>query len=284
MSIQFVANIALPLVLILIMLALGMGLTLADFQRVAKQPRPSLIGLICQWLILPAVAFAIGHFLHLRPEFAIGLVMVSACPPAPTANLFTKIAGGDVALSISITAVATALSAVASPLLTSLALHTFSSSQADFQFPYDKLVQIFLVVTVPVVLGMLFKHWKPGLNRKLEKPVRTAALVGLMIIIVGALTKEWRTVVANLAEVGGPVVLLNIIALGFAYIFPKALKINGAQAKSISLILSMHSASIVLYIAISILGSTMIAVPIATYSLWMYATAAAFAYFIAKRA
>lgn len=283
MSLQILSTVALPLLLILIMFGLGLGLSLTDFRRVWQSPRPILIGLAWQALVLPIVAFFLARLFKLPPEFAIGLVMVAASPPGPTSSLFTKLVYGDVALSVSLTAVATALSALTAPLATGIALHFFAPDSMELTYPYSRIAEVFFLVTLPVLAGMALRHFRAPLALRLDKPIRTLSLVILVVVVISAVAKELQLLIDHIAEVGLSLLILNLCSISFAFLFPRALKQTPAQSRALSFTLSVHNGSLPLYIAISILGSVSIAVPIAGYSLFMYLTATLLALFFRSR-
>ncbi|HMN67063.1 MAG TPA: hypothetical protein PKC28_00860 [Bdellovibrionales bacterium] len=286
MDMQLVAGLFLPILLVLIMFSLGLGLTVADFQRVALQPYPVVIGLTLQMVILPAVAFALCLGAGLSPAFSIGLVLLAASPGAPTANLYTKIAGADLPLNISLTAVNTLLNAATMPIVAALAVSTFANPEdaASLSIPASRTFAIFLLIVVPVTVGILINRYKPALALTLDKPARVIVLIGLAIIIIGGIVKEWSLINNNIGSIGWVILVFNIVSLGIAYFGARLLRVREQSSVAIMFGSGVHNASIPFYVAITVLGSTEIAIPIAFYSILMYLTALAVAIYIKRSA
>lgn len=276
MSLEFLAGTLLPLLLIVIMFGLGLTLSVGDFQRVLSMPRAVLVGLVCQSLILPAVAFGLCHLFALPPPFAIGLMLLAASPGGPTSNFYSKLSGGDVALNLTLTAVNSALSAVTLPLLTGFAVRAFSDGSSAVSFQFAKMIEIFLLVLVPVSAGMALHQWAPRMARALDRPVRIFSVIALVAIIGAASFKEWNTLVNHAGTVGWAVILFNLLSLSLGYGVARAFKLARGEAVAISFEVGIHNSGLAIFVAISQLGSTEIAVPAAVYSILMYVTAAVF--------
>ena len=283
MGLQFVAGTVLPLLLIVIMFGLGLGLSVADLQRVIRYPRPVVIGLFCQTILLPLVAFGLCHLFRLDPVFAVGLMLLAASPGGPTSNLFSKLTHGDVALNLTLTAVNSGISPVTMPLIAGLAIQAFSGENQEIGFQNKKLIEIFFLVVIPVSIGIFVNHKRTGLARMLEKPVRTFSVVALMLIIVATAFKEWNTLTENFAQVGWAVLSFNILSLTAGYFVPRAFRISNEQSIAIAFEIGIHNGALALFVAISVLGSTAMAVPAAIYSILMYFTAGALSTYLNRR-
>ena len=283
MNADFAATVALPLALAVIMFGLGLTLTLADFKRVASFPKPILVGLGCQMIILPFVAFALCYFFALRPEFAIGLMVLAASPGGISSNIYSHLSDGDVALNLTLTAINSVLGAVALPLFTALAIKSFAGQDQTIDLQFRKMVEVFAIVLVPAVLGMLVNKKFAAFARSMDKPVRIFSIVVLAVIILAAVSKEWRLLTDHIGEVGLAVLSFNLISLGVGYLVPLFLKISHRQATAISMEVGVHNGTLALYMAMSVLGSTAYAVPAAVYSVVMYFTAFAFSWFLKKK-
>ncbi len=282
MNISFVSTIALPIVLILIMFGLGLSLTLADFKRIVSFPKPVLVGLICQTFILPAFAFTLCYLFQLQTEFAIGLILLAASPGGATSNIYSHLSNGDVALNLTLTAINSALTAITLPLLTGLAINVFAEKDQNIGLQFSKMVEVFLLILIPVGIGMLVRSKKTSFALKMDRPVRFFSIFALATIVIGAVSKEWNLIADNINQIGWAVLSFNILSLGLGYIVPTLLKINHNQATAISFEIGIHNGTLALFVAISVLGSTQIAVPAATYSVLMFFTAAAFAFLLKK--
>lgn len=283
MNLQFVTTIALPLVLIIIMFGLGLALTVADFRRIVAFPKPVFIGLFCQTLILPAVAFGLCYFFQLPTPFAVGLVLLAASPGGATSNIFSHLSHGDVALNLTLTAINSALTAVTLPLITGLAISLFNDQQQEIGFQFSKMIEVFLVILIPVSIGMLIRSKKPAFAAKMDKPVRIFSILALALIVIGAVSKEWAIIGDNISQIGWAVLSFNLLSLGVGYFVPLFLKIPKNQSIAISFEIGIHNGTLALFVAISVLGSTQIAVPAAAYSILMFFTAGIFAFLIQSR-
>ena len=230
MNANFAATVALPLALALIMFGLGLTLTITDFKRVAAFPKPILVGLGCQMIILPAVAFALCHIFALQPEFAIGLMVLAASPGGISSNIYSHLSDGDVALNLTLTAINSVLGAVALPLFTALAIKSFAGQDQTIDLQFRKMVEVFAIVLVPAVLGMLVNKKFAAFARRMDKPVRIFSIVVLAVIILAAVSKEWRLLTDHLGEVGLAVLCFNLISLAVGYTVPLFLKISHRQA------------------------------------------------------
>jgi bile acid:Na+ symporter, BASS family len=282
MNAQMAATIALPLALVIIMFGLGLSLTVQDFKRVISFPRPVLVGLFCQMILLPAFAFLLCYVFKLKPEFAIGLMVLAASPGGVSSNIYSHLSDGDVALNMTLTAINSVLAAVALPLFTTLAISSFAGQEQNIDLQFKKMIEVFLIVLVPAAIGMFIHKKSPEFSKKMEKPVKIFSIVVLALIIVASAAKEWKLLTEHLGEVGAAVLVFNLVSLAVGYFVPMMLKISRRQATAISMEIGIHNGTLALYMAISVLGSTAYAVPAAVYSVVMYFTASAFTYFLKK--
>lgn len=282
MNIQFATTVALPMALVIIMLGLGLSLTVADFKRVFSFPRPILVGLGCQMLILPFVAFGLCYAFRLQPEFAIGLMVLAASPGGVTSNIYSHLSDGDVALNLTLTAINSVLAAVSLPLFTTLAISAFAGQDQNIDLQFRKMIEVFLIVLIPAGIGLLINAKKPDWARKSDKFVRIFSIVVLLVIIIASISKEWALLTAHIGEVGLAVLLFNLLSLGVGYGAPLLFKIPKKQATAISLEVGIHNGTLALYMAISVLGGTAYAVPAAVYSVLMYITATLFSLYLKR--
>jgi bile acid:Na+ symporter, BASS family len=273
----------LPIALAVVMAGLGLHLTLADFRRVLATPRAVLIALFVQALLLPPLAFGLCHLFALPGELALGLVLLAASPGGVTANLFSHLARGDVALNISLTAINSLLALLTLPLWTALALSTFLGAEASVPPPTGKVLEVALLVIGPVALGMGVRAWNPVLADAAEKPVRILSSVLLGALIALAFISEWDTVREFAPVVGLACISFNIISLLAGYFAPRALKLTEPQAIAIGFEIGIHNGTLAIFIAIEVLGRTQATIAPAIYSLSMYLTAALFAAWLLHR-
>jgi BASS family bile acid:Na+ symporter len=265
------------------MAGLGLHLTLADFRRVLKMPRTLAVALGVQGLLLPPLAFALALAFRLPGELALGLALLAASPGGVTANLFSHLARGDVALNVSLTAINSLLALLTLPLWTALALRVFLGDEASVPPPIGKVVEVALLVIVPVTLGMLVRAFRPRLADRAERPVRLLSTVLLGLLIAGAFASEWSTVRQFAPVVGVACVLFNVASLGAGYLLPRALKLGEPQAVAIAFEVGIHNGTLAIFIALEVLGRTQATIAPAIYSLSMYLTAALFAAWLLKR-
>lgn len=276
-------EIALPLALALIMFGLGLTLKTEDFTRILKVPKPVILGLGAQMVILPIGAFLLCKLFGLPGELAIGLMILAASPGGATANIFSHLSHGDVALNLTLTAINSVLSAFTLPLMASLAISYFAGDDAKIGLQFKKAIEVFAIVLVPVSLGMLVFNFFPAVARKAEKPFRIFSLLVLVAIIVGAVSKEWTTLSSYFAQLGGVVLAFNVLSLGVGYLLPLWAKLPRSQAIAISMEIGIHNATLAIYLAASVLGNITYAVPAALYGVLMFFTAGAFTVLLKTR-
>lgn len=260
----------LPVALGLIMFSLGITLTRADFARVLKAPKAVLIGLFVQLVLVPVLAFALAKGFGLDPELAVGMMLLAASPGGVTANLFSHLAGGDVALNITLTAVNSVIAAVTVPLLVWLSMSVFMSQDQFIGLQFRKMVEVFAIVLVPVFLGLWVNERNPGLRPRMEKPFNLFSMVFLVVIVVAAVIKEHELLIASMGQLGLITLLFNLGSLGLGYFAGRALRLSEAQSIGISFELGVHNVTLAIYLAYNVLGNTRLALPGAVYTFWMY--------------
>lgn len=274
--------VLMPIALGVIMLGLGLSLTLADFKRVVLMPKPVFIGLLCQMLLLPVVCFAIATGFDLPPALAVGLMLLSASPGGATANLFSHLAKGDVALNITLTAVNSVLSLLTLPFIVNYSLVHFMGEGKVIPLQFDKVVQVFAIVLVPVGIGMFVRARKQGLADRLEKPVKILSAVFLLLVIAATVAKERAHVVEYFQQVGLAALAFNLVSMAVGYLVPVVVRLPKRQAVAIGMEIGIHNGTLAIAIASAptLLNNTTMAVPPAVYSLIMFFTAAAFGYLV----
>ena len=267
----------LPLALAVVMAGLGLHLTLADFRRVLAMPRAVGVALAVQSLLLPPLAFGLALLAGLPGELGLGLVLLAASPGGVTANLFSHIARGDVALNISLTAINSLLALATLPVWTALALSVFLGDAASVPPPIRKVLEVALLVVLPVALGMALRRWRPALAHAAERPVRLLSSLLLGLLIALAFISEWETVRTFLPVVGLACVAFNVASLASGYLAARAAKLAQPQAIAISFEIGIHNGTLAIFIAIEVLQRSQAAIAPAVYSLSMYLTGALFA-------
>lgn len=277
-----IITVLLPLALAIIMIGLGLELTLNDFKRVSKHPKAVLIALFCQLVILVGVAFILCKVLSLPPLLAVGLMLLAASPGGSTANLFSYLFKGDIALNISLTAINSVVAAVTLPLIMNFSILHFMQENQQIALPLSKIVQVFAIIIVPVGIGMLIRHYAPKLTEKLNKPLRIFAVIFLIAIIVLAIFAERQNIATYLTQVGLATALFCAFSLTIGYFVPRLLGISSTQARACAFEIGIHNSTLAMTIALTVMANTTIAMPAAVYSIFMYLFAAAFGFIITR--
>ena len=272
----------LPIALGIIMLGLGLSLTLADFARVVKFPKPVLIGLGCQLLLLPLVCFFLAKAFGLAPALAVGLMLLAASPGGTTANLYSHLAHGDVALNITLTAVNSVIAVLTMPLIVNLSLAYFMDGDQALPLQFTKVVQVFVIVLGPVAIGIWLRSRFPGFAARMEKPVKIISALFLLIIILLAVVKDWQTFVDYAPLVGGAALAFNLISLAVGYWVPRLCKLSLRQSIAIGMEIGIHNGTLAIALALSpmLLNNATMSIPAAIYSIIMFFTAAAFGWWV----
>lgn len=283
MQASLLTNLLLPLSLGIIMFGLGLGLTTEDFRRIARYPRAVLTGLGLQILVLPWAAFGLALLFRLPPELAVGLMLLAASPGGATANIYSHLARGDVALNITLTAINSLLCLVTLPLILNLSLEHFLGSGQYVPPPVKKIIEVAVIIVLPVLLGMFVRARFPGFAARAEKPLRLLAVVVLVLLIIAAVAQAWATLLAWFAAVGLACLLFNLISMGVGYGAPLALKLPRRQAIAIAMEIGIHNGTLAIYIALNVLANSVMSVPAAIYSLMMFFTAALFAFWLNRK-
>lgn len=263
-------TIFLPLSLAIVMAGLGLELTLKDFARVSKHPKAVLIALFSQLVILVAIAFLICKVLNLPPLLAVGLILLAASPGGATANLFSYLFRGDVALNITLTAINAIIAAVTLPLIVNFAIHHFIQDSMQIGLQFSKILQVFAIILIPVSIGMLIRRYAPNVADKLEKPVRIFAVVFFVLIVIGAIYSERENMINYIGQVGLATALFCFASLCVGYFLPRFFGIPSFQARACAFEIGIHNSTLSMTIALTILHSTAIAMPAAIYSIFMY--------------
>ncbi len=277
--------VLLPAALGIIMLGLGLTLTVEDFKRVVQFPKAVFVGLFCQMLILPVVCFGIAKGFGLPPELAVGLMLLSASPGGATANLFSHLAHGDVALNITLTAVNTLLTLLTLPFIVNFSLLEFMGQGKVIPLQFGKVIQVFAIILVPVGIGMAIRAKNSAFAKKLERPVRILSAVVLVLVIAGAVIKEHARIVEFFRAVGLAALTFNVISMAIGYFLPLAIKLPRRQAIAIGMEIGVHNGTLAIAIASSplLLNNSMMAIPPAIYSLIMFVTAGIFGFIVSRK-
>lgn len=285
MESNLLTAVFMPLALAVIMLGLGLSLTLDDFRRILVYPRAVLVGLACQVVLLPAVCFALATAFGLGPELAVGLMLLAASPGGATANLFSHLARGDLALNITLTAINSVLSAFTLPLIVGLSMAHFMGEGGSIPLQFGKVVQVMAVVLGPVAIGMVIKAKRPRVSERLDRPVRAASALFLLVMIVATAIGERDGIVDAFVRVGPAALTFNVISLLAGYAVPRLVRVPRRQAVAIGMEIGVHNATMAIAIASSplLLDNGTMAIPPAIYGLLMFVTATIFGVVINRR-
>jgi BASS family bile acid:Na+ symporter len=279
---NFLTTTLLPIALGIIMLGLGLTLSLNDFKRIIKYPKAVAIALACQMVLLPAICFFVAKIFGLEPALAVGLMLLAASPGGATANLYSHLSDGDVALNITLTAVNSLLTLFTLPLVVNFSLAHFMTTDQYVPMQFAKVVEVFAIVLVPVTLGMLIKSKTPSFAAKMDKPVKILSAVFLLLIIVAAVYRERVTLTSHFGEIGFPVLVFNLLSMGLGYYLPQVWRVEKKQAVAIGMEIGIHNGTLAIFIALSVLNNSLMSVPAALYSILMFFTAALFGYLVKR--
>jgi BASS family bile acid:Na+ symporter len=278
-----VFSTVLLVVLALVMFGLGLGLVFADFALVATSPRAVVVTLASQTLLLPAVCFGLVLALGLSPTTSLGMMLLAASPGGPMSSVFSHLAGGDVALNVTVTAVNALLSLITMPLITVFALGYFLPATTAVSVPADKIVQVFAVVLIPVAIGMVVRRRAPGAAARMQRPVRVAAVVAVTLAIIGSIGQQFDFFLLGLARIGFVVITFSVLSLGLGYLVPRLFRIGHRQAVAAGLEIGIHNAVVAITVAVSVLGIPAASFAPALYGALMFVPASVFAWLVSRR-
>ncbi len=280
---SIITDIFLPFSLAFIMFSLGVGLTGADFTRVAKQPKDFLVGLICQIILLPLIAFILVKLWPISPELAIGVMIIAAAPGGVTSNILTSFARGDVALSISLTAIISLLSVVTVPFILVTSLDLLGSENLSKNISLVSMaVTMFLIVVVPTLFGMMFRKFLSNVATKFESIGKKISAVLFVIVLFGAILAEKNNIISYFADAGLITLVLNILMMVIAFYIAQMLGTGVEQKKCISIECGLQNGTLAIFVGTSLFGGGVYVIPAATYSLIMFGTSLIFVFLVRK--
>lgn len=259
--------------LIFTMWGMGLSLVVEDFKRVLKHPKAVILGLLNQLVLLPIIGFTLLSLIPTSPEVAVGIMLLSACPGGPTSNLLSLLAKADTALSVTLTAITSIATIITIPFIVNFGLEHFAGKGENVQLDVISTIgQMFVIVILPMAIGMIIKRKNPAFAAKMDKPVRITSVVILAIIIAGIVVKEKENIADYFAQAGILALLLNASTMIIGYISARVLKLKSKQAISISLESGIQNGTMALAIAGTLLGNAAYGIAPAVYSLLMYIT------------
>lgn len=276
------AAVALPFALGVIMFGLGLDLTPADFVRVARRPRAAGVALACQLLVLPLICFGLVLLFRLPPMLAVGMLLLAASPGGTTANLYSHLFRGDVALNISLTAINSVIAVATLPVITNLAIAWFRPGELSLGLQFGKTLEVFAIVLGPVALGMVARAVRPAFARAMDRPVRIASVVILAIVIAGAAASSFDVLADNIVVLGGITLTFCATSLAIGFAVPRLLGIDRPQAVASAFEVGIHNATLAIVVAQGVLGQPEMALPAAIYGILMFPIAAVFGFWISR--
>jgi BASS family bile acid:Na+ symporter len=277
---EIVTKIA-PIALALIMLGLGLGLTIQDFTRVAKQPKDFLVGLICQLILLPIIAFILIKIFNTPMEIALGVMIIAAAPGGVTSNVLTKFANGDVALSVSLTAIISLISIISVPFIVFKSADFLQVSYASSEISMTGIsLKMFLVVTLPVIIGMLIRKFATNFVSKNTLLIQRISIILFAIVFLAIWVEEWENIISYLSQAGLITLVLNIVMMIVGFYVAKMFASGVKQRKCISLECGLQNGTLAVFVASQIFSDIVYLIPTAAYALIMFVTSILFVFFV----
>ena len=278
---SIVTDIFLPIALAFIMFALGLGLTGADFLRVLKQPKDFFVGAISQIILLPVIAFILVKIWPISPELAIGVMIIAAAPGGVTSNILTSFARGDVALSISLTAIISLLSVITVPFIIVISLGFLGSEIVAQNISLTTMaISMFLIVTVPAIIGIIFRKFASNIAIKFEPIAKKISIILFVVVLLGAILAEKDNIVSYFADAGLITLTLNVIMMILAFYVAKLFGTGNAQKKCIAIECGLQNGTLAIFVGTTLFGGGAFVIPAATYSLIMFATSLIFVFLV----
>lgn len=272
--VTFVNSKVIPISIFLIMMGMGLSLVTNDFKRVVKYPKAVAIGLTNQLLFLPLVGFALATFMSLEPEYAVGVMLLVLCPGGTTSNLFTYLAKGDVALSVTMTAIASIITVFTIPIVLSFSLVYFMGAGSEFQLPVAKtMISLITLTILPVSIGMLIKRYAASFADKAQVMVSRFGVIFLSFLVI-FLGYVQRDILVEALVATGPVsLILNVSTMALGYYTSKWFGLNPAQRRSITMEVGLQNSTLSMFMALTLLANYKMSLTPAIYTLIMFLTA-----------
>ena len=279
---EVVTKIA-PIALALIMLTLGLGLTTSDFTRVIKRPKDFLVGLICQVILLPIIAFVLIKILNVQPALALGVMIIAAAPGGVTSNILTKFANGDVALSVSLTAIISLLSILTVPFIVIKSADLLDINYLSKEISMSGIsIKMFLVVTLPVVIGMLIRKFAQNFIIKTTALIEKISLTLFIIVFISIWLEEWDNIIMYISRAGVITLILNVTMMVLGFYVAKIFASGIEQRKCISLECGLQNGTLAVFVSTQIFDDIIYLIPTASYALIMFVTSIIFVLLLKK--
>ena len=279
---EVVTKIA-PIALALIMLTLGLGLTTSDFTRVIKRPKDFLVGLICQVILLPIIAFVLIKILNVQPALALGVMIIAAAPGGVTSNILTKFANGDVALSVSLTAIISLLSILTVPFIVIQSADLLNINYITQQISMSGIsIKMFLVVTLPVLIGMLIRKLANEFIITRTALIEKISLILFVVVFISIWIEEWEYIITYLSRAGIITLILNMTMMTLGFYLAKIFASGVAQRKCISLECGLQNGTLAVFVSTQLFDDVIYLIPTASYALIMFVTSIIFVLLLRK--
>jgi len=283
MEASLVTGVLVPLALGAIMFALGLGLSIEDFTRVAKMPRAVFVGLGTQMLLLTAVAYVVARLFQLSPHLATGLMIIAASPGGAAACLYSRLARGDVALNLTLTALNSLLALVWLPLVVAWSLAHFFDAGQHVPPPTQEIVKVAALIVLPVAAGMTVRRFAPEFCRRAEQPTRYFAVLGLAALVATVIVEVGDSFLQFVVQAGPAVITFNVVSLALGYAVPRWAGLPRFQSKAIALEIGLHNGALAIFVALSVLRDSEIAIAPVVYGVLMFVTGGLFSAWLARR-
>ena len=279
---EIVTKIA-PIALALIMLGLGLGLTVQDFLRILKQPKDFFIGFICQIIVLPIIAFLLIKILNTPLELALGVMIIAAAPGGVTSNVLTKFANGDVALSVSLTAIISLLSIFTVPFIVFKSADLFQISYISQNISMVGIsLKMFFVVTLPVIIGMLIRKFATIFILNNMQSIQRLSIFLFLLVFIAIWIEEWDKITSFITRAGLIALILNVVMMTVGFYIAKVFASGMAQRKCISLECGLQNGTLAVFVSTQIFDNIVYMVPTAAYALIMFVTSIIFVFLVKK--
>lgn len=281
---SIISSVILPLSIAIIMVTLGMTLTVADFRRIFTQPKPVLIGLFCQMILLPLLGFAVAWVFALPAIYAISLILLAVSPDGATSNLIIHAGDGDRALGITLTAITNMLAFVTIPIGLGIAYSMYGSGALDIDFPVvDTMIQVAVITLIPTLIGMGIRQWKPDFADNSKRWSKVFATVFLFLVILALIAQNWDVIVRDGPRFAPAFIVLNVVSLIIGYYVSKFAGIDHIQSMTIAIETGLQNSTVSITVAITLLNNNDMAVIPGLYAIWMYVTGFGLAYWMTRR-
>lgn len=281
MEAGILSQVILPFSIFIIMLGMGLVLKWEDFTRVLKEPKAFSIGIICQLFMLPLVGYLVVSLFSLTPELALGLMILTFCPGGVTSNMFSYLYRGDVALSVSMTVLTSCLTPFTIPVFTAIMMEVLLDESQQFSLPVIKtIIHLFVITVIPIMIGMILHKKFPSFSARMEKPLKIFSITFLFFIIAAIVLKNWVNMSGFFMQAGAATLTLNILTMITGYLVAKFAQLKKPQTISIAIEICIQNGTLALMVSGTLLGSTVMTIPVVTYCLLMFVTGGVFGWLV----